>query len=127
MDAEDLLSPPAWPEERPGPEPIEITLVLPAVLADYRTEYDEPPASWCRGCLGDIGGDKRAVKLAGLWMHEACARKRLDPAFPREAWLLVAEHIAAAPSRHRVATIRAAMTALAAMLRDGGPAAPAAG
>lgn len=116
----------ALPEAPAAAETVVIKLALRALVVDDGGEYEGAPASWCRGCLADMGG-QRAVKLAGRWMHEACARTRLDPAYPRDAWLVIAEHLAASPKRHSTAMLRAALTALAAMARDSGNAAPAAG
>lgn len=113
------------PADPPARDSVDITLSLPAYV--FGDVFGDEWTPWCLGCVRDIATDELVVKLCGLRMHEACARKRLDPAFPRAAWIAVAEHIAAAPSRHRAATVRAALTALAAMLRDSGTAAEAAG
>ncbi len=123
MDALEFLgrTDPAQPPPRTS---VEITVSLPAYAVDVLGDESTP---WCLGCGGDIGGGQVAVKLGGLRIHEGCARQRLDPAFPRAAWIAVAEHIAAAPSRHRAASVRAALWSMAAMLREAGPAGEAAG
>ncbi|MBL6280130.1 hypothetical protein JMF97_28610 [Micromonospora fiedleri] len=102
------------PESPPPRTTVEITVCLPASVAG------DEWTPWCLGCGRDIADGQVAVKLGGLRMHEGCARQRLDPAFPRAAWIAVAEHIAAAPSRHRAATVRAALWTLAALLREAG-------
>ncbi|TDB69337.1 hypothetical protein [Micromonospora sp. KC721] len=117
----DLFASLAGPADPSTPKSVEITVSLPAwVVGDDRTP-------WCLGCGRDIADGEVAVTLGGLRMHEGCARQRLDPRFPRAAWIAVAEHIAAAPSRHRAASVRAALWALATMLREAGTAGEAAG
>jgi hypothetical protein len=115
----DVFGPPAAAAE-PPPRSVEITVSLPAWVSGDDGVYGDEWTPWCLGCGRDIGGGETAVKLGGLRMHEGCARQRLDPAFPRAAWIAVAEHIAAAPRRHRAASVRAALWALAAMLREAG-------
>ncbi|NLU77807.1 hypothetical protein HCA58_05225 [Micromonospora sp. HNM0581] len=106
------------PESPPPRTSVEITVCLPAFVVGGVAGDEWTP--WCLGCGRDIADGQVTVKLGGLRMHEGCARQRLDPTFPRAAWIAVAEHIAAAPSRHRAASVRAALWTLAAMLREAG-------
>ncbi|MDG4796974.1 hypothetical protein [Micromonospora sp. WMMD1082] len=109
------------PESPPPRTSVEITVCLPAFMVG------DEWAPWCLGCGRDIGDRQVAVKLGSLRWCEGCARQRLHPAFPRAAWIAVAEHVAAAPSQHSAASARAALWTLAAMLREAGAAGGPAG
>lgn len=77
----------------------------------------ERPDLWCPACSSTIHAGQEAWGLGGSWLHVECARARLTSQSWREAWLTIAAHVAARPSAHSAATVRASLSHLAEMCR----------
>lgn len=68
--------------------------------------------------LGYVHAEQQDGETGPTCLEQAIEKLLTDP---RNAWLTIAEHVAKAPSKHPAATIRAALTALARIARDGAP------
>lgn len=113
---------------RPAPKPIAITLP-PAMVAQEWETYDHmngpdegvSPTEDCGAECGDPIMDGDPVrKVGGDWMHDACAAKAITSAEGNQAWLTLADMIAARPSAFRASDIRAVMSNVARIARAGG-------
>lgn len=107
-------------DESTAPEPFTITLP-PALVAEDRSTYDHMnghseymwPADWCHGadnggygCGKPIEHDQPIRKVRGEWLHDACARKAYAASTPAEAWILLADAVAARPHTFKATEIR---------------------
>lgn len=104
------------------PQPLTIILA-PAVVAEARSNGYLPdgsldvfvwPADWCTGpvyggvgCGKQINPDQPVRKVHGMWVHDDCARKAITTASVDEAWILLADQVAARPHTFRATEIRA--------------------
>lgn len=106
--------------ERPAPEPFTIALP-PALVAEDRSTYDHMnghseymwPADWCvaadnggYGCGQPIRDGDHIRKVRGEWVHDACARKAYFAATSAEAWIMLADAVAARPHTFKATEIR---------------------
>jgi hypothetical protein len=101
------------------PEPFTITLP-PALIAEARVYGAGPdeteqvwPAEWCPGevnggygCGKPIEDEQPVRKVRGEWVHDACARKAYAASTPAEAWILLADAVAARPHTFKATEIR---------------------
>lgn len=121
--------------------PEQVTLTLPApVVAEDRTTYDHMnghdgymwPAERCGpfepqdpdfpdegrigpGCGKSIEEDQPVRKMRGWWLHSDCARNAITGADVDEAWLLLADQVAARPHRFKASEIRTVLNAVTAI------------
>lgn len=117
------------------PKPEQVTLTLPApLLAENRTTYDHMngldggvwPAETCGmggppddrfgpGCGKPISENQPVCKMRGWWLHADCARNAVTVADVDEAWLLIADQVAARPHKFRASEIRTVLNSVAAI------------
>lgn len=117
------------------PKPEQVTLTLPApLLAENRETYDHMngydggmwPAETCGmdgppddrlgpGCGKPISEDEPVRKMRGWWMHADCARDAITAADVDEAWLLIADQVAARPHKFKASEIRTVLNAVTAI------------
>lgn len=68
-----------------------------------------------RGCAEKIDEGDPVRKLDGAWMHAHCAREAVVKADVDEAWLLLADQVAARPHVFRATEIRTVLNAVSAI------------
>jgi hypothetical protein len=116
----------------PKPEPVTLTLPEPVVASWYIAGSDPDdsdrmmPAERCgtrsawdssadRGCDKEFEEGDHLRKLRGTWLHANCARDAITAADVDEAWLLIADQVAARPHKFRASDIRVVMRAVSAI------------
>lgn len=113
----------------------QVTLRLPEpIVAEDRRGYDHMngetgamwPAEQCgrrspwdgavdRGCDKPFQEGDHVRKVRGLWLHAECARAEVTAADVDQAWLLIADQVAARPHKFRASDIRTVMRAVSAI------------
>ncbi len=115
----------------------EITLRLPAsAVAHWQlgsadpddsdrlwpAEYCGPDGPWASdeehvgpGCGKPVTEDEPVRKMRGWWLHADCARAAITAADVDEAWLLIADQVAARPHKFRASEIRTVLNAVSAI------------
>lgn len=67
------------------------------------------------GCGEPLAEGDPVRKLDGLWLHASCFRKQIAESDIEDAWLILAEAVAARPHAFRSRDIRAVLTQVADM------------
>lgn len=109
--------------ESPRVAPSEITVTLRATGESH--DYTEPETgAWlvgtCGRCRSELDDGAPIVKHSTYgWVHLACMAELIKVMAPDEAWMTLAEQIAASPSRYRAAEIRAVVQNVIRIARRG--------
>lgn len=104
---------------------VSITLP-PAMGATYWSDPDPEgssgihPTEQCPSCRGLVDDGDPVRKVGGQWMHDACAVTAITTADVDAAWLLLADMVAARPSKFRASDIKAVMSNVARIARNAG-------
>lgn len=67
------------------------------------------------GCGKPIEEDQPVRKMRGWWLHSDCARDAVTSVDVDEAWLLIADQVAARPHKFRASEIRTVLNAVSAI------------
>ena len=110
----------------PGRAPVDsapVTVTLPAAkeaveVGDYEG-WTVIPTGWCSADCGQEITDGDLVRKVerDLWMHEACAIKRITESDADAAWLLLADAVIQRPSAFKASDIRAVLQNVARIAR----------
>lgn len=95
-----------------GSDPDDSDRMMPTDRCGTRSAWD---SSVDRGCDKEFEDGDHVRKLRRVWLHAECAHDAITAADVDEAWLLIADQVAARPHKFRASEIRTVLNAVAAI------------